>query len=186
VVDGGNSTLKLLTELKHCGGFAGDADSAIEMIASVVRMVIDRRRRSDTSIQHRVLLVVDELANLLMVLDNQASKRMQTDLATIAAEGRKFGIHLLVGTQKPLAEVTGNLTKANMSQSAGLPFALSHSARSWSICEGSGSSGSGSTRNMADLPRVTSSGTDLAASRWLMWLMRVPPTACPPNCKRPP
>ena len=114
VVDGGNSTLKLLTELKHCGGFAGDADSAIEMIASVVRMVIDRRRRSDTSIQHRVLLVVDELANLLMVLDNQASKRMQTDLATIAAEGRKFGIHLLVGTQKPLAEVTGNLTKGNM------------------------------------------------------------------------
>jgi DNA segregation ATPase FtsK/SpoIIIE-like protein len=61
-----------------------------------------------------VLLIVDELANLLAVMDRDTSKALQRDLATIAAEGRKFGVHLAACTQKPLSEVTGSLTKSNM------------------------------------------------------------------------
>ena len=114
VVDGGNSSLQLLARLAHCAAFGGDAETALQIIANVVAIVMDRKRRSDTSAAHRVLLIVDELANLLAVMDKQQAKQLQRDLATVAAEGRKFGVHLMACTQKPLADVTGSLTKSNM------------------------------------------------------------------------
>ena len=114
VVDGGNSTLQMLARLAHCAEFGGDAETALQIISSVVAIVMDRKRRSETSGDHRVLLIVDELANLLAVMDKQAAQQMQRDLATVAAEGRKFGVHLMACTQKPLADVTGSLTKSNM------------------------------------------------------------------------
>ena len=114
VVDGGNSTLQLLAGLRHCARFAGDADGAIASIGHVVAIVMDRKRKSETNPQHRVVLIVDELANLLAVMDRTTAGALQRDLATIAAEGRKFGVHLVACTQKPLGEVTGSLTKSNM------------------------------------------------------------------------
>jgi hypothetical protein len=86
----------------------------LELVGRVVGIVLERKRRSDTTAAHRVLLVVDELANLLAVLDKGQTKQLQDGLAVVAAEGRKYGVHLLAGTQKPLAEVTGNLAKSNM------------------------------------------------------------------------
>ena len=114
VVDGGNSTLQLLDKLTHTAAFAGDAAGALATVRNVVAIVMDRKRRSDTSGTHRVLLIVDELANLLAVMDRDEAQQLQRDLATVAAEGRKFGVHLMACTQKPLAEVTGSLTKGNM------------------------------------------------------------------------
>lgn len=114
VVDGGNSTLQLLDQLRHTAAFTGDADGALSIIATVVAIVMDRKRRSDTACAHRVLLIVDELANLLTVMDKPQRDQLQRHLATIAAEGRKFGVHLMACTQKPLAEVTGSLTKSNI------------------------------------------------------------------------
>jgi hypothetical protein len=114
VVDGGNSSLQLLDRLKHTVGFAGDAAGALAMVRNVVAIVMDRKSRSETEGDHRVLLIVDELANLLVVMTQQQQAQLKTDLATIAAEGRKFGVHLMACTQKPLADVTGSLTKSNM------------------------------------------------------------------------
>jgi len=114
VVDGGNSTLQLLDRLNHTAAFAGDADGALRLVRNVAAIVLDRKQRSETKVTHRVLLIVDELANLLAVMDKKEAEQLQKDLASIAAEGRKFGIHLMACTQKPLAEVTGSLTKSNM------------------------------------------------------------------------
>lgn len=114
VVDGGNSTLQLLAKLSHTAAFAGDADGALRLVRNVAAIVLDRKQRSETSATHRVLLIVDELANLLAVMDKRSAEQLQRDLAAIAAEGRKFGVHLMACTQKPLAEVTGSLTKSNM------------------------------------------------------------------------
>jgi hypothetical protein len=114
VVDGGNSTLQLLERLRHTAAFAGDAPSALSVVRNVVAIVMDRKRRSETAAGHRVLLIVDELANLLAVMPKAQQDQLKLDLATIAAEGRKFGIHLMACTQKPLADVTGSLTKSNM------------------------------------------------------------------------
>ena len=114
VVDGGNSSLQLLDKLQHTAAFAGDAAGALATVRNVVAIVMDRKRRNDTEAAHRVLLIVDELANLLAVMDREESQQLQRDLATVAAEGRKFGVHLMACTQKPLSEVTGSLVKGNM------------------------------------------------------------------------
>lgn len=114
VVDGGNSSLLAVGGLKHTARFAGDAQGAAEVVNQVAALVQERKRRSLTEVEVRVLLVVDELANIMAVLPKVQAVQMEQDLAVVAAEGRKFGVHLLAATQKPLAEVTGSLTKSNL------------------------------------------------------------------------
>lgn len=114
VVDGGNSTLLTLRMLPHLQLMATDVDGAINAVAQVKAIVLDRKSKSETDPEHRCLLVVDELANLIAVMDKKQCEDFQRDLAVIAAEGRKFGVHMLVCTQKPLAETTGSLAKSNM------------------------------------------------------------------------
>lgn len=114
VVDGGNSSLLITEHLRHCHRLAGNADDALDVVRHVAGIVQARKQRSQVNPQHRILLVVDELATLQAVMSPPAAKTLQGYLASIAAEGRKFGVHLLAATQKPLAEVTGSLTKSNM------------------------------------------------------------------------
>jgi DNA segregation ATPase FtsK/SpoIIIE-like protein len=113
VADGGNSSLLLTRRLLHNVDVATDAESVAAMVHHVANLVHHRKAHSDTNIEHRILLVVDELANLLAVMNKPQAQTLHQHLAIIAAEGRKFGVHLLAGTQKPLAEVTGSLTKSN-------------------------------------------------------------------------
>lgn len=114
VVDGGNSTLLTLRLLPHLQMMATDVDGAINAVAQVKAIVLDHKSKSEMDPEHRCLLVVDELANLIAVMDKRQCEDFQRDLAIIAAEGRKFGVHMLVCTQKPLAETTGSLAKSNM------------------------------------------------------------------------
>jgi DNA segregation ATPase FtsK/SpoIIIE, S-DNA-T family len=114
VVDGGNSTLLELGKLPHARQLATDTDEAIALVAHIKALVLERKVKSMTNPDSRCLLVVDELANLMAVMEKKTVEAFQADLAVIAAEGRKFGIHMLVCTQKPLAEVTGSLAKSNM------------------------------------------------------------------------
>jgi S-DNA-T family DNA segregation ATPase FtsK/SpoIIIE len=113
VADGGNSSLLLTRRLLHTVDVATDAESVSALVHHVAGLVHQRKQASATGGQHRILLVVDELANLLAVMSRPQAQTLHQNLATIAAEGRKFGVHLLAGTQKPLAEVTGSLTKSN-------------------------------------------------------------------------
>lgn len=114
VVDGGNSTLLELGKLPHTRNLASDADEAIALVAHIKALVLECKAKSLTNPDNRRLLVVDELANLMAVMEKKTAEAFQADLAVIAAEGRKFGVHMLVCTQKPLAEVTGSLAKSNM------------------------------------------------------------------------
>lgn len=114
IADGGNSSLLITERLHHVARIETDAPGIAGLVAHVVALIADRKQRSATQPDHRVLLVVDELANLLAVMRKGDADALQQNLATIAAEGRKFGVHLLAATQKPLAEVTGSLTKSNM------------------------------------------------------------------------
>lgn len=114
IIDGGNSSLKQAGRLLHTAVYAGDAEGALDVARHAAAIVHERRRLSDTTAEHRVVLVVDELANLLAAMDRSQAGDIQRDLATVAAEGRKFGVHLVACTQKPLAEVTGTLVKSNL------------------------------------------------------------------------
>lgn len=85
-----------------------------QTLQSLVQLMLDRDREgrvpaSDKSSgEPRVIVVIDELADLLMV-----SEACQHSLTRLAQRGREAGIHLIAATQKPAAAVVGSLTKAN-------------------------------------------------------------------------
>lgn len=57
----------------------------------------------------RLVIVIDELANLIL-----ADKTVEKPLVTLASQGRAAGIHLVVATQRPSADVLTGLLRANV------------------------------------------------------------------------
>ncbi|MCP4540106.1 MAG: DNA translocase FtsK [Chloroflexi bacterium] len=82
------------------------AEEATEALESLVRLM-ERGGLGDGG--PSVVVVIDELADLLMV----GGKRAQRALTRLTQRGREAGIHIVAATQKPTAAVLGPLVKAN-------------------------------------------------------------------------
>jgi len=82
-----------------------DVEETIEALQSLVRLMERRGVRNSQP----VVVVIDELADLLMV----GGKAVQTPLTRLLQRGRGAGIHVVAATQKPSAAVLGPLIKAN-------------------------------------------------------------------------
>ncbi len=69
----------------------------------------DSRLTTNDSRLTTIILVIDELADLLMVAGAEAER----PLTRLLQRGREAGVHVVAATQKPTAAVIGSLVKAN-------------------------------------------------------------------------
>lgn len=88
------------------------AQHTLEMLVKLM-LARDREGRNPTSDgqagETRVVIVIDELADLLMM----TGKKCQEAITRLSQRGREAGIHLIACTQKPASQVVGSLAKAN-------------------------------------------------------------------------
>ena len=80
----------------------------------------------------RVVIVIDELADLMMA----ASKEVEESICRVAQMGRAAGMHLIIATQRPSADVITGLMKANIPSR--IAFAVSSAMESRIILDQGG------------------------------------------------
>jgi DNA segregation ATPase FtsK/SpoIIIE, S-DNA-T family len=81
-----------------------------DAVANLEWLVEEMMRRQEQSIvRPRIVLVIDELADLLM----QGGNEVEGYVTRLVQRGRSAGISVIACTQKPTASVLGGLVKAN-------------------------------------------------------------------------
>ena len=68
------------------------------------------RKKNGEQILPQVVIVIDELADLMMT----AAKEVEESICRVAQMGRAAGMHLVIATQRPSADVITGLMKANI------------------------------------------------------------------------
>ncbi len=105
LIDPKGHAFGLFEGLPHLArGVIRDAEEMAEALQSLVRLM--ERRNSPAP---RVVVVIDELADLLMM----GGKAVQEPLTRLTQRGREAGIHVVAATQNPTTAVLGPLVKAN-------------------------------------------------------------------------
>ena len=90
-------------------------------------LMLDRQRTGggENKPLPRIVVIIDELADLMMV----AAKEVEDSICRVAQMGRAAGIHLVVATQSPRADVITGLIKANIPSRCALKVSSSLESR---------------------------------------------------------
>ena len=85
-----------------------DPAQAVKVLEGLV-VEMERRDRLRFNVP-AILVVIDELADLRMA----AGKHVERALTRLTQRGREAGIHVVVATQRPQADIIGGMVKANL------------------------------------------------------------------------
>lgn len=113
------------------GAVITDASAGVALLRTIADVDMAERSRLLQEARHRdikaynlafptapirpLVVIIDEFADLVAVLPKKEREQFDLVISRLAARGRNVGIHLVVATQRPTADViTGNI-KANMS-----------------------------------------------------------------------
>jgi DNA segregation ATPase FtsK/SpoIIIE, S-DNA-T family len=92
-------------------GAEGEMDSRYKLLAAHhVRNIDAFNALAGVAQLPRIVVVIDELADLMMVAGDQVEKR----ICRLAQLARAVGIHLVVASQRPSADIITGLIKANI------------------------------------------------------------------------
>ena len=109
LIDPKGSAFRCFAGLPHLARLViRDTDETVEALESLVRLM-ERVPMGRSGPQPRVVVVIDELADLMMV----GGKAVEHALTRLTQRGREAGIHIVAATQKPTTRVLGPLVKAN-------------------------------------------------------------------------
>jgi len=86
---------------------------------------IIQAEEEDGQIMPQVVIIIDELADMMMV----AAKEVEDSICRIAQMGRAAGMHLIIATQRPSADVITGLMKANIPSRIAFSVASSMESR---------------------------------------------------------
>ncbi len=90
--------------------YAMFADRGVRDIDGYNRFVDTLENEPEVEKMPRIVIVIDELADLMMT----APKEVEDSINRIAAKARAAGIHLLIATQRPSVNVITGVIKANI------------------------------------------------------------------------
>jgi S-DNA-T family DNA segregation ATPase FtsK/SpoIIIE len=104
----------VITDVKKCVNALkwaiGEMDRRYEVLASAgFRNIASYNKKADEPMPY-LLIVIDELADLMVV----ASAEIETSIIRLTQMARAVGIHLILATQRPSVDVITGLIKANV------------------------------------------------------------------------